>query len=222
MSRWDQRFFETTRGQIVNLLRRTRQTVDDLAATLGLTDNAVRAHLLRLERDGLVQQRGTRRSERRPSLVYELTAEAEELFPKGYATALRGVLDALSARQTSVGLYEVAREAGRRLAAGRQVSTGDTRHRLTAAAQVLSELGGLAEVDTGTDGKLELRGYACPVGELVQQHPELCTLAEALVAEVSGVRVTERCERLAGEPPRCRFEVAMPRSQVAARRIAAR
>src|SRR5881398_826577 len=50
----DKRFFESTRGRIVLLLRASEKTVNDLAAHLQLTDNAVRAHLLSLERDGLV------------------------------------------------------------------------------------------------------------------------------------------------------------------------
>lgn len=52
----DERFFASTRGQVVTLLRRGSRTVDELAGTLGLTDNAVRAHLAGLERDGLVTQ----------------------------------------------------------------------------------------------------------------------------------------------------------------------
>jgi len=206
VSRWDQQFFESTRGQIVNLLRRTRQTVDDLAAALGLTDNAVRAHLVRLERDGLVQQRGLRRGERRPALVYELTSEAEQLFPKAYAPALRSLLEVIADRGPTADLQAIAREAGRRLGAGKQVAAGDMRARLGAAAHVLSGLGGLTEVDGTGDGRLELRGYACPFGELVTPHPELCSLAESLVAEVSGIAVRETCIRAEGEPPRCRFQ----------------
>src|SRR5207249_6425780 len=60
-TRWDERFFASTRGRIVQLLRRATSTVDELAEALGLTDNAVRAHLAILERDGLVQQKGVRR-----------------------------------------------------------------------------------------------------------------------------------------------------------------
>ena len=44
---WKQRFFSSTRGRIVALLRRTSRTVDELAQALDLTDNAVRAHLAR-------------------------------------------------------------------------------------------------------------------------------------------------------------------------------
>lgn len=54
----NQRFFASTRGRIVTLLRHSSHTVEELAEALDLTDNAVRAHLATLERDGVVQQRG--------------------------------------------------------------------------------------------------------------------------------------------------------------------
>jgi predicted ArsR family transcriptional regulator len=55
------RFFGTTRGQLTALLRRGARTVEELAASLELTDNAIRNHLSSLERDGLVRQAGVRR-----------------------------------------------------------------------------------------------------------------------------------------------------------------
>jgi predicted ArsR family transcriptional regulator len=205
VSRWEPQFFSTTRGQIVALLRRAQQTVDDLAAVLHLTDNAVRAHLLRLERDGLVRQHGLRRGERRPSLVYELTPEAEGLFPKAYAPALARLLAVLKEKVGPEELRELAEESGRRLAVGRPLATGGPRERLQTAADLLSSLGGLAEVETEAGGRLQLRGFSCPLGELVVEHPELCALAEALVCEASGLTVHECCDRTPGATPRCRF-----------------
>jgi predicted ArsR family transcriptional regulator len=207
VSFWEPQFFSTTRGQIVSLLRRTRQTVDDLAARLGLTDNAVRAHLMRLERDGLVRQRGTRRGERRPSLVYELTPQAEGLFPKAYAPALAQLLDVLAEHTSPEDVRRVLMDAGRRLAERHARSDAEPLQRLQVAAEVLSALGGLAEVERQADGTPLLRGFSCPLGGLVPDHPELCTLAEALVSEVSGLPVHERCERAPDVSPRCRFEV---------------
>ena len=51
LKRWDQRFFESTRGRVVARLRRRRHTVEELAQELELTDNAIRAHLATLERE---------------------------------------------------------------------------------------------------------------------------------------------------------------------------
>src|SRR5919199_2466967 len=101
VSNRDARFFESTRGQVVTLLRRSERTVEELARALGLTDNGVRAHLAVLERDGIVRQRGSvRRSGGggKPAYVYELTEGGENLFPKAYEPALRRLLDVLSER----------------------------------------------------------------------------------------------------------------------------
>ena len=58
-SAWRKRLLQSTRGKILAILRTGERTVNDLAAELELTDNAVRAHLASLERDGLIHQSGT-------------------------------------------------------------------------------------------------------------------------------------------------------------------
>ena len=207
MSRFESRFFASTRGKIVVLLRRARHTVDELASAVGLTDNAVRAHLATLERDGLVQQHGVRRGEGKPASLYELTTEAERLFPKAHAPVLGQLLTVLEERTPSEDLTAAMREVGQRLADGLPVAQGSPRERLQAAARVLGSLGALAEVE-GTDAEgLRLVGYSCPLGTIVDDHPQACLVAEALVARASGLEVTEACQRDEGHPPRCRFEV---------------
>ena len=69
--------------------------MNDLARALGVTDNAVRANLARLERDGLVRQAGSRPSFRKPETVYDITPAAEGLFAKAYAPLLKVLLDVL-------------------------------------------------------------------------------------------------------------------------------
>jgi predicted ArsR family transcriptional regulator len=182
--------------------------VEELARVLGLTDNGVRAHLAVLERDGLVRQRGSVRRGSgggKPAHVYELTPEAEDLFPKAYRPVLGGLLDVLAERLGPEESEALLRLVGCRLAEGKTAPTGGTRARLEAAADVLGELGGLAELEE-QDGTLVIRGYGCPLASVTPDHPEACRLAEALVAEVAGVPVHERCDR--SERPRCCFEVA--------------
>ena len=90
---WNQRFFASTRGRIVMLLRRASRTVDELAQALNLTDNAVRAHLATLERDGFVRQLGERRGNGKPAYIYELSLDAEQLFllPQAEQTSSLGL-----------------------------------------------------------------------------------------------------------------------------------
>jgi predicted ArsR family transcriptional regulator len=204
LSRWNQRFFLTTRGQVILLLRRASRTVEELAQALGLTDNGVRAHLVTLERDGLVRQGAPRRGGGKPASTYGLTSEAERLFPQAYGQVLRELLGVLS-EQLSLGELELAlQETGRRLGS-EHAASGDLGQRVEAAIAVLNDLGGLAEMETCDDGFL-IRGYNCPLAAIVPGHPDVCRLAEALVEEIVGAPTHERCER--GEAPRCCFEIA--------------
>lgn len=204
---WDEKFFESTRGQIVTLLRRSTRTVEDLARALDLTDNGVRAHLAVLERDGIVRQRGSvRRSSGggKPAYVYELTHEAEGLFPKAYEPTLRRLLDVLSDQLGPEESEALLRSVGRRLA-GEHSTWADGAHaRLESAVEVLNELGGLAELEE-RDGAVIIRGYSCPLAGVTPDHPEVCRMAETLISELADVPVHEHCDR--GEKPRCCFEI---------------
>src|SRR5687768_2405624 len=111
-----ERLLDSTRGQILSLLRTTPRTVNDLAAALDLTDNAVRAHLVSLERDGLVQRRGMEPGFRKPHVSYGLTADAEQIFPKAYGPLLNHFLETVSKRLTSRELNASLREVGRTVA----------------------------------------------------------------------------------------------------------
>jgi predicted ArsR family transcriptional regulator len=202
-TRWDQRFFASTKGQVVALLRRGVATVEELARELGLTDNAVRSHLAALERDGLVAQSGVRRGTGKPAYTYALTPDAERLFPKAYGALLSLMLDVLSERLPPDTLDDVLREMGHRLAVGQAASTGDLRTRVDGGVALLGELGGLAEVEE-QDGGYVIVGCSCPLAAAVTGHPETCLLAEALLADVIGAPVRQMCDT---QGLRCRFEV---------------
>jgi len=199
----DKQFFASTRGRIVALLRRASRTVDELAAALDLTDNAVRAHIATLERDRLVERRGIRRGASKPAHAYELTREAERLFPKAYAAVLGHLLAALRERLPADALEDVLRTVGRRIAAQQPAMPNDFDARLVCAAGALDALGGLAEVERDGE-RFVIRGYDCPLARIAVDHPDICTVAEALLTDLIGVPVRERCER--GARPRCRFE----------------
>lgn len=201
---WRARLFASTRGQVVELLRRSAQTVNDLAARLDLTDNAIRLHVSALERDGLVEQAGTKREAAgKPAHVYRTTSEAEGLFPKPYDRVLGALLTVLADVHPPEEVERLLRDVGRHLGAG-GAGTGDLRERARHAAAVLTAMGGLAEVEEDSDGLL-VRGYSCPLGAVTAEHPSICSLAETLVAELMQTQVVECCDR--GDRPRCAFRV---------------
>src|SRR5688572_25382923 len=143
---WRQRILATTRGRVLSLLRWGPRTVSELAAGVDLTENAVRLHLSGLERDGLVEQEGVRRGAGKPAHIYQLSREAENLFPKAYATVLGEVLARIRDEQGPAGLETFLRSVGRH--AGERVKAGSPalRDRVDRAVGVLGELGGMADV----------------------------------------------------------------------------
>ncbi len=206
-TRLSSRFFSSTRGRIVRLLRGAARTVDEMANSLDLTDNAVRAHLATLERDGLVAQSGVRRGVRKPHFTYELTLEAEALFPKSYDALFNALVTVLKEELPGAELKAVLKEAGRRLAAAVNGPTDglDLTERSRKAAGILELMGGAPRVNSNGE-RLTIESSSCPIATAVEAHPEACRIAEALVAQITGARVRERCDRTV-TPPRCAFEI---------------
>jgi len=207
---WHKRFFQTTRGRLIALLRRGRTTVDELAADLGVTDNAVRAQLAALERDGLIEQRGVRRGAGKPSHTYGLTAAFEPTLSRAYAPLLVQLLRELAGRLSAAELDELLRAVGRRWASELPASGGDVTERARSAVALLEQLGGAVELTpgNGVEGAavMTVRGFGCPVGLAVGQEPKVCAVLEGVLGEVTGLQVKECCERGAGGPG-CRFEL---------------
>lgn len=206
--RQTERILETTRGRVVALLRRGGMTTDELAGALGLTDNAIRAHLATLERDGLVQAEGERRDGKigKPATVYIASPDADTLFSKAYIPLLTSLLSALGDRLTGAELEGLLADVGNRLAAGAAHPSGELSRRAEAAAELLNRLGGLASVEEVEPGRRYLiQGCGCPLGLAVKERPEVCEAVVALLSTVAGANVRSCCKY--GDRPSCCFEV---------------
>jgi len=207
-STFDARFFESTRGRIVLLLRHAAKTVNDLVAELELTDNAVRAHLLSLERDKLVEPGGTVKGFRKPHNTYRLTNEARHLFPKPYDSLFNKLIEVMEGRYAPDEISEVLRETGRRLAnVNVPHRTGILEADLKKTIGVLEELGGAARIEHVGDDVI-IQSESCPFADAVAEHPEVCKIAESMIGEIVGREVTEKCDRTAA--PKCCFLISKP------------
>lgn len=202
----DKRFFESTRGKIVLQLRNSQRTVNDLAEFLGISDNAVRAHLSVLERDGMVSQSGAVKGYRKPHFTYSLTEESYKLFPKSYDSLLNRLLDQLKLRMSTAALKEILSDLGKSLGISEEAPISATEdERLNNALAALAEVGGSAVIEH-EEGRVIIRSESCPFGNTVKEHPEMCKAAESMLSEIVGSEVTENCDRT--DLPKCRFEVA--------------
>lgn len=201
------RFLETTRGQIVALLRTHAMTVEELASEVGLTDNAIRNHLSALERDGIVRQEGVRRSAGagKPAVLFELRPHVDPLFSRAYAPVLSSVMDTIINTLPAEQTQQLLDDLGHRLAASvGGHAKGDVATRIQAAADVLNALGGHVRVHE-VDGVPRIQGSGCALSSVVCKHPELCEAMCTMVADISGTSARMECQH--GERPQCCFVI---------------
>ena len=167
-----------------------------------------------MERDGVVKEAGRRPGTTRPSRVFELTPEVEQLLSRAYIPLLTHLVDVFANGLPPRRMERLLREAGRTLAAGLSVDrpSGTLKARVRAVSDVLNDqLGALTHVDE--NGMYTIRGDGCPLSALTGKHPAVCRAMESLVEEFVGVPVRECCDR--AERPRCCFQIGIikPRSR---------
>jgi predicted ArsR family transcriptional regulator len=195
---------ELTRDRLVQLLRHRPRTVEELAASVGLTRNGVRAQLGALERDGVVERSGVRHvaGPGKPAQLYRISTGAESSFSAAYPPALSALVATLADRLEPPALHAMFSATGRRMATPRTVSP-----KLDPASEAKSLLESLgAAVTVRREGRHPMvEGAACPLADAVRRCPESCELVRSLVAAATGARVITRCEH--GDAPRCRFAI---------------
>lgn len=210
------RFWESTRGQLLTLIRRGDRTVEELAQALEVSDNAVRNHLAALERDNLVVQSGFRRGTGagKPAVLYDLHSEAAPLFSHAYAPVLATMVDVLVEQLSSSSRDAMLDEVGHRVARALGApATGSFDARVRAAADALVALGGDVAVEASDNG-LRIKGSGCPLSSVVSEHPEMCRAVETMIGDVTGATTVSCCEH--GPQPRCRFDITEESAKPAA------
>jgi predicted ArsR family transcriptional regulator len=198
---------DSSRGRIVTLLRGGGLTADDIASKVGVTRSAIRAQITSMERDGVVRRAGQRAGTTRPSNIFELTPEVEQLLSSAYIPLLTHLIDAFADDLPPHQLEKMLRKAGKTLAEellrGNRPS-GSLSSRVKMVSEMMNEqLGTLTHVEG--NGGYVIRGLGCPLAALTGKHSGVCLAMESLVAEVLGVPVRECCDR--SERPRCCFEI---------------
>jgi predicted ArsR family transcriptional regulator len=198
---------DATRSQLLGLLRRGSSTVDELARSLSLTNNAVRFHLAALEAAGTVARVGVRKGlgAGKPAAVYALTVAAEEAFSRAYAPVLAACMLELRESMSRSQLLNFLKRVGKRIAGTAGPQRDSLSKRVAQASGVLNDLGGITTVEQSGSG-YRIVGTACPLASVVKTESCVCAAVTSLVAEVAGADVRENCDR--SGRPRCCFEIA--------------
>jgi predicted ArsR family transcriptional regulator len=200
-----------TRRAIVRLLKEDGPLGSAaLARRLRLTPMAVRQHLYQLQREQLVTAEERRGPLGRPAKHWQLTPEADRLFPDAYAeltvaligamgetlgpSAIERVLDARSAAQGAAYRQRIPRSA-------------PLDQKLRELARVRSEEGYMAEVRRERDGFLFVEKH-CPICAAANACQGFCSTEMDLFRRVLGPGVdVERTEHIISGDRRCVYRI---------------
>jgi predicted ArsR family transcriptional regulator len=193
------------RIRVLHLLREGVGTVNELAAALGLTPNAIRSHLALLEKQRLIRKCGWKTGVRRPHAAYELTPRAEELFSSTYAKVFNQLVAELRQRLGQAGLESLFHNTGSSLASASPSKERSRQKKIREAVNLLRGLGGNVRVER-CNGSVVLRGTSCPLAAVVAENREACHVVEGLLRTIVRGDVKQRCHY--GAKPRCCFEIS--------------
>jgi predicted ArsR family transcriptional regulator len=134
---------------------------------------------------------------RRPSNVYELTAEADRLFPKVYDDFAAALIDEIKHRRPDDLQGYLERIADRWIARDLpRVSGLHGLARFERAKEILAERGFMPVLEQMPDG-YQLHEHNCPLMRLTVDYPEVCTMVHRYLEALLGTQLNRvRCLRL--------------------------
>ncbi len=200
-----------TRRAIVKLLK-TEGALDSsrLARHLRLTPMAVRQHLYALQREKLVTAEERPVPLGRPAKHWQLTPEANRLFPDAYAELTLALVGAVEKAFGPAGTQRVleSRCALQQAAYRARIpASASLEEKLRELARVRTEEGYMAEVTREGDGYLFVERH-CPICAAANACQGFCATELDLFRAVLGGRVrVERTEHIIAGDRRCVYQV---------------
>jgi predicted ArsR family transcriptional regulator len=201
-----------TRRAIVHLLKTEGPlTSADLAGRLGVTAMAVRQHLYTLEKEKFVSVEERRVPIGRPAKYWQLTRDANRLFPDAYSELTVSLIGAMGDALGEEGVKRVldSRSARQRSAyAQRITSAAPLNSKLQQLARIRTEEGYMAEVKRDGKGGFLFVENHCPICVAATQCQGFCSAELDLFRKVLGPDVAvEREEHIVSGARRCAYRV---------------
>ena len=205
------------RAILVHLRQSGPSSPDSLSAALGASRTGILQQLHALEAAGLVSHAAEKHGVGRPRHLYDVTAEAQGLFPADYGGFASGLLKAIeavggddlveqvfAARRRQIG-DRIRRRMTEQLAADAPFAD---RVRLLAVLQ--DEAGYLAEAVVDGDGPVRLKEHNCAIDKIARRTQAACDAELALFRELLGPDV-ERETHIASGDRCCSYVVERAR-----------
>lgn len=200
----------STRERILMLLKTGgRMNAGDLASRLELTEMAIRRHMYTLESEGSVNIVSVRQTMGRPIHAYELTVQADELFPKNYHLLALDLLDELADDPDTAVLIDRMFEGRKKKLLERyeqRMAGKSLAEKVSELAAIQNTGGYMTEVETQSDGSYMLNEYNCPIAQVAGKYQQACRCELSLFKSLLDVPV-ERTECLAKGGGKCSYHI---------------
>ncbi len=207
----------STKEHLVHLLRvHGSMTTAELTSLLGVSPNAVRQHLDRLQGEGWIEVSGLRRGHGRPQQLFALTTRADGLFPQQYDALALDLLHAINELPEGADLIHRILTIRRREWQNRYSPrlTGETlEERLAQVTDLLNENGAMASYIAEPDGSYLLFKHHCGIAAVVAQYPLFCQEEQAWLEEALEASV-EPVQSRSGGARNCAFRIYQEAAQV--------
>lgn len=180
---------KSTRDRILQtLLRQPRRTINELAEAVGINPISVRHHLTNLQVEGLVVAEEERHGVGRPRLVYFLTEDGMEKFPTRYLRLTTRLLAQMKETMPAPVVSELFNQIAEGLASdySDQMRDLNMEERLDFVKALLAEEGFTVEWEKKGD-QYQIHEITCPYYQIGMNHPEVCTVDQALISKMLAV-----------------------------------
>ncbi|MGR8980503.1 MAG: helix-turn-helix transcriptional regulator [Gammaproteobacteria bacterium] len=197
--------------QILNLLlnRKGGLSIDEIAASVAISRNAVQQHINKLEREGLVEMGALNKTAGRPVRTFVLTEAGVNSFTKQYAWFSGLILADLKEQKGS----EVFQRYLHNLACSLsqtflpKFEGRPANERLSELLKLMNELGFHAGVaEPSTTGRQTIRAINCIYHDLAQKNEEICEFDRALITSLLGKEI-DHTECMAKGGSACCFQI---------------
>jgi predicted ArsR family transcriptional regulator len=179
---------------------------DQLAERIGASRTGVLQQLRALEAARLVSRQTVRHGVGRPRHLYDVTADAQDLFPSNYDALAAGLLAAIEAVGGDDLLDQVF--AARRCQLGDRVPPeAPLFERVRELAVIQGDQGYLADATLGPDGSIRLREHNCAIYHVAAGSPAACQAELELFTEILGAEVV-REQHIASGDRCCTYRIA--------------
>ena len=197
-----------TRMRILQLLKmRAGMTVGQLKEALHISQMGIRQHLAILESEGLVEHYQENQGRGRPPHVYQLTDEANGLFPTTYANFAVGLMHEVAKFNGPGFINKVFRGRMKsQLETYQQRLQGKTlSERVKELAHIRDEEGYMARFEEDEDDYV-LTEHNCPIALIAEEYPHVCEMETTLFRQSLGAKVV-RVEHLMQGSHKCCYRI---------------